>query len=131
MDDRYFDAVAQIHVERLTKGRVALLGDTGYGATMGGTARGAWARTSLAGEPAPAGGDRTALAEYETRIRDFARTASRSRATRTRSTPPAERRVRTHDRTYRLLSSRLLADFCKKLTERAATDIRLREYPAA
>lgn len=133
-DDLYFDAIAQIHVDRLTKGRVALLGDAGYGATMGGMGTGVAIVGAyvLAGELALAGGDhRTALAEYETRIRDFAKGCQKISGNAGPFFAPAtERRIRSRDRMYRLLSSRLLAGFFKKLTEKAATDIRLREYPA-
>ncbi|MFF4475161.1 BTAD domain-containing putative transcriptional regulator [Streptomyces sp. NPDC001599] len=44
--------------------------------------------------------------------------------------PPTERRIRSRDRMYRLLSHRLMAGFFKRLTEKAATGIELREYPA-
>ncbi|MFG2132018.1 FAD-dependent monooxygenase [Streptomyces sp. NPDC048751] len=132
-DDLYFDAIAQIHVDRLTKGRVVLLGDAGYGATMGGMGTGvaivgAWV---LAGELALAGGDhRTAFAEYETRIRDFAKGCQKiSGNAGPFFAPPTERGIRSRDRMYRLLSSRLLAGFFKRLTEKAAQDIKLREYP--
>jgi 2-polyprenyl-6-methoxyphenol hydroxylase-like FAD-dependent oxidoreductase len=132
-DDLYFDAIAQIHVDRLTKGRVALLGDAGYGATMGGMGTGVAIVGAyvLAGELARAGGDhRTAFAEYETRIRDFAKGCQKiSGNAGPFFAPPTERRIRSRDRMYRILSSRPLARFFKKLTEKAATDIKLREYP--
>ncbi|MFI6489605.1 FAD-dependent monooxygenase [Streptomyces sp. NPDC050564] len=132
-DDLYFDAIAQIHVDRLTKGRVALLGDAGYGATMGGMGTGVAIVGAyvLAGELALAGGDhRTAFAEYETRIRDFAKGCQKiSGNAGPFFAPPTERRIRSRDRMYRILSSRPLARFFKKLTEKAATDIKLREYP--
>jgi 2-polyprenyl-6-methoxyphenol hydroxylase-like FAD-dependent oxidoreductase len=134
-DDLYFDAIAQIHVDRLTKGRVALLGDAGYGATMGGMGTGVAIVGAyvLAGELALAGGDhRTAFAEYETRIRGFAKGCQKTSGNAGPFfAPPTERRIRSRDRMYRLLSSPLLAGFFKKLTEKTATDIRLREYPAA
>ncbi|MEU3840652.1 FAD-dependent monooxygenase [Streptomyces sp. NPDC028635] len=133
-DDLYFDAIAQIHVDRLTKGRVALLGDAGYGATMGGMGTGVAVVGAyvLAGELALAGGDvRVALAEYEARIRDFARGCQKISGNAGPFFAPAtERRIRSRDRMYRLLSSRLLAGFFKRLTEKAATAIDLREYPA-
>ena len=133
-DDLYFDAIAQIHVDRLTRGRVALLGDAGYGATMGGMGTGVAIVGAyvLAGELALAGGDhRIAFAEYESRIRDFAKGCQKISGNAGPFFAPAtERRIRSRDRMYRLLSSRLLAGFFKKLTERAATDIRLRDYPA-
>ncbi|WP_328550938.1 BTAD domain-containing putative transcriptional regulator [Streptomyces sp. NBC_00366] len=133
-DDLYFDAIAQIHVDRLTKGRVALLGDAGYGATMGGMGTGVAIVGAyvLAGELALAGGDfRTAFAEYETRIRDFANGCQKISGNAGPFFAPAtERRIRNRDRMYRVLGSRPLARFFKKLTEKAATDIKLREYPA-
>ncbi|MEU0968569.1 FAD-dependent monooxygenase [Streptomyces sp. NPDC005917] len=132
-DDLYFDAIAQIHVDRLVKGRVALLGDAGYGATMGGMGTGVAVVGAyvLAGELDLAGGDhRTALAEYESRIRDFAKGCQKiSGNAGPFFAPPTERRIRNRDRMYRVLSSRPLARFFKKMTEKAATDIRLREYP--
>ncbi|WP_189188952.1 FAD-dependent monooxygenase [Streptomyces albiflavescens] len=132
-DNLYFDAIAQIHVDRLTKGRVALLGDAGYGATMGGMGTGVAIVGAyvLAGELALVGGDhRTAFAEYETQIRDFAKGCQKiSGNAGPFFAPPTERRIRSRDRMYRILSSRPLARFFKKLTEKAATDIKLREYP--
>ncbi|MES9521677.1 FAD-dependent monooxygenase [Streptomyces capoamus] len=133
-DDLYFDAIAQIHVERLTRGRVALLGDAGYGATMGGMGTGVAIVGAyvLAGELALAGGDhRVALAAYEHRIRDFAKGCQKvSGNAGPFFAPPTERRIRSRDRMYRLLASRPLAGFFKRLTEKAATAIELPEYPA-
>lgn len=113
---------------------MVLLGDAGYGATMGGMGTGVAIVGAyvLAGELALAGGDhRTAFAEYETRVRDFAKGCQKiSGNAGPFFAPPTERRIRSRDRAYRLLSSRLLAGFFKKLTEKAATGIKLREYPA-
>ncbi|WP_314219033.1 FAD-dependent monooxygenase [Streptomyces zaehneri] len=132
-DRLYFDAIAQIHVDRLAEGRVALLGDAGYGATMGGMGTGAAIVGAyvLAGELALAGGDhRTAFAGYENRIRSFARGCQKiSGNAGPFLAPPTERRIRNRDRMYRLLGSPLLAGVFKRLTEKAATDIRLRPYP--
>lgn len=133
-DDLYFDAIAQIHVERLTKGRVVLLGDAGYGATMGGMGTGVAVVGAyvLAGELALAGGDhRTAFAAYEAQIGDFAKGCQKiSGNAGPFFAPPTERRIRSRDRMYRLLSSRLMAGFFKRLTEKAATAIDLKDYPA-
>lgn len=133
-DDLYFDAIAQIHVDRLTRGRVALLGDAGYGATMGGMGTGVAIVGAyvLAGELALAGGDhRTAFAAYESRIRDFAKGCQKiSGNAGPFFAPPTERRIRSRDRMYRLLSSRMLAGFFKRLTEKAATAIELPDYPS-
>ncbi|MFH8803779.1 FAD-dependent monooxygenase [Streptomyces sp. NPDC017936] len=134
-DDLYFDAIAQVHVDRLAKGRVALLGDAGYGATMGGMGTGVAIVGAyvLAGELALAGGDhRAAFAAYEARIRRFARGCQKTSGNAGPFfAPPTERRIRSRNRMYRLLSSRPLAGFFRRLTEKAATDISLRAYPAA
>ncbi|MFE0249936.1 FAD-dependent monooxygenase [Streptomyces sp. NPDC059010] len=133
-DDLYFDAIAQIHVDRLTRGRVALLGDAGYGATMGGMGTGVAVVGAyvLAGELALAGGDhRTAFAAYESRISAFAKGCQKTSGNAGPFFAPAtERRIRSRDRMYRLLSSRPLAAFFKRLTEKSATNIKLPEYPA-
>ena len=133
-DELYFDAIAQIHVDRLAKGRVVLLGDAGYGATMGGMGTGVAVVGAyvLAGELALADGDhRTALAAYEERIRDFAKGCQKISGNAGPFFAPAtERRIRSRDRMYRLLGSRLLAGFFKRLTEKAATAIELPEYPS-
>ncbi|MFC4330295.1 FAD-dependent monooxygenase [Streptomyces andamanensis] len=134
-DELYFDAIAQIHVDRLTRGRVALLGDAGYGATMGGMGTGVAVVGAyvLAGELALAGGDhRVAFPAYERRIEGFAKGCQRTSANAGPFfAPPTERRIRSRDRMYRLLGSRLLAGFFKRLSEKAATAIDLPGYPAA
>ncbi|RVU22605.1 FAD-dependent oxidoreductase [Streptomyces antnestii] len=133
-DDLYFDAIAQIHVDRLAEGRVVLLGDAGYGATMGGMGTGVAIVGAyvLAGELALAGGDhRSAFAAYEAQIADFAKGCQKiSGNAGPFFAPPTERRIRSRDRMYRLLSSRLLAGFFKRLTEKAATALDLKDYPA-
>ncbi|MEU2560206.1 FAD-dependent monooxygenase [Streptomyces longispororuber] len=132
-DDLYFDAIAQIHVDRLSQGRVVLLGDAGYGATMGGLGTGTALVCAyvLAGELAVAGGDHaTAFAAYEAEVRDYAKGCQKiSGNAGPFLAPPTERRIRSRDRTYRMLSSRFLAGFFKRLTERAADGIVLKEYP--
>ncbi|MFI8074817.1 FAD-dependent monooxygenase [Streptomyces sp. NPDC086033] len=134
-DDVYFDAIAQIHVDRLTQGRVALLGDAGYGATMGGMGTGVAIVGAyvLAGELALAGGDhRAAFAAYEARIAGFAKGCQKTSGNAGPFFAPAtERRIRSRDRMYRLLASRPLAAFFKRLTEKSATNIKLPEYPGA
>ncbi|WP_432165680.1 FAD-dependent monooxygenase [Streptomyces sp. bgisy031] len=133
-DDLYFDAIAQIHVDRLSEGRVVLLGDAGYGATMGGMGTGVAIVGAyvLAGELALADGDhRTAFAAYEAQIGDFAKGCQKiSGNAGPFFAPPTERKIRSRDRMYRLLSSRLMAGFFKRLTEKAATALDLKDYPA-
>ncbi|GAA3157733.1 AfsR/SARP family transcriptional regulator [Streptomyces echinatus] len=65
------------------------------------------------------------------RIRDFAKGCQKISGNAGPFFAPAtERRIRSRDRVYRLLGSRLPAGFFQRLTEKAATAIELREYPA-
>lgn len=136
--DLYFDAIAQIHVDRLSQGRVVLLGDAGYGATMGGIGTGTALVSAyvLAGELAAARGDhRVGFAAYEAEIRAYAKGCQKISGNAGPFLAPATgKKIRSRDRMYRILSSRLLAGFFKKLTERAASDLTLKDYarqPAA
>ncbi|MEV5976871.1 FAD-dependent oxidoreductase [Streptomyces sp. NPDC052114] len=134
-DDLYFDAIAQIHVDRLSQGRVVLLGDAGYGATMGGIGTGTALVCAyvLAGELAAARGDhRVAFAAYEAEVRDYAKGCQKTSGNAGPFlAPPTEKKIRSRDRAYRLLSSRLLAGFFKRLTERTASDLTLKDYAPA
>ncbi|GGS10936.1 FAD-dependent oxidoreductase [Streptomyces aureoverticillatus] len=131
-EDLYFDAIAQIHVDRLSRGRVVLLGDAGYGATMGGIGTGTALVSAyvLAGELAAARGDhRVAFAAYEAEIRDYAKGCQKTSGNAGPFlAPPTEKKIRSRDRAYRMLSSRFLAGFFKKLTERAASNLTLKDY---
>ncbi|MFE0100864.1 FAD-dependent monooxygenase [Streptomyces sp. NPDC059009] len=133
-DDLYFDAIAQIHVDRLSQGRVALLGDAGYGATMGGIGTGTAlvAAYVLAGELAAARGDHKAgFAAYEAEIGAYAKGCQKISGNAGPFLAPAtERKMRSRDRMYRMLSSRFLAGFFKRLTEKAASDLVLKDYAA-
>ncbi|MEU1881550.1 FAD-dependent monooxygenase [Streptosporangium sp. NPDC020072] len=75
--DFYFDSVGQVHMDRWTKSRVALVGDAAYcpsslsGMGSGLALVGAYV---LAGELAAARGDhRTAFARYEETMREYAK----------------------------------------------------------
>ncbi|MDJ0460875.1 FAD-dependent monooxygenase [Streptomyces sp. H27-C3] len=128
----YFDAIAQVHVERLSKGRVVLLGDAGYGATMGGMGTGSAIVCAyvLAGELALVGGDhQVAFAAYEAEVTDYAKGCQKTaEGAGPFLAPPTEKKVRQRDRAYRMLSSRLLAGVFKRLTEKAASAIMLKDY---
>jgi 2-polyprenyl-6-methoxyphenol hydroxylase-like FAD-dependent oxidoreductase len=71
----YFDSISRVSVPRWSSGRVALLGDAGFGLTLGGMGVGTSVVGAyvLAGELAAARGDhRTAFAAYERRLRSYA-----------------------------------------------------------
>ncbi|MBO1335899.1 FAD-dependent monooxygenase [Streptomyces sp. VRA16 Mangrove soil] len=134
-EDLYFDAIAQIHVDRLSKGRVVLLGDAGYGATMGGIGTGTALVSAyvLAGELVAARGDhRTAFAGFEAEITKYAKGCQKiSGNAGPFFAPPTEKKIRSRDRAYRMLSSRFLAGFFKRLTEKAASNLTLKDYDLA
>ena len=68
----YFDSISRVDVDRWSTGRVVLLGDAGYGATVGGmgTSTAVVASYILAGELATSGGDyRVAFKRYEAQLR--------------------------------------------------------------
>jgi 2-polyprenyl-6-methoxyphenol hydroxylase-like FAD-dependent oxidoreductase len=74
-DDLYFDAISRVRVPSWSEGRVALLGDAGFGVTLGGMGVGTSIVGAyiLAGELATAAGDhRQAFAQYETVMRGYA-----------------------------------------------------------
>lgn len=73
-DGLYFDSISRVDVPRWSTGRIALLGDAAYGATVGGMGTGSAVVGAyvLAGELAAAGGDHArAFARYEQRLRPF------------------------------------------------------------
>jgi 2-polyprenyl-6-methoxyphenol hydroxylase-like FAD-dependent oxidoreductase len=73
--DFYFDSISEIRMPALSAGRVALLGDAGYGGTLGGMGTGVAvvAAYILAGELAAAHGNHlVAFKRYESRIREYA-----------------------------------------------------------
>ncbi|MET9293999.1 FAD-dependent monooxygenase [Streptomyces sp. NPDC003077] len=72
--DLYFDSISRVDVECWSTGRVVLIGDAAYGATLGGMGTGSAIVGAyvLAGELARAEGDhRTAFTRYEQEIRDY------------------------------------------------------------
>lgn len=130
--DFYFDPIAQIHLDRFTKGRVALLGDAGYGATLGGLGSGQAlvAAYVLAGELAAADGDhRTAFPRYEHQIKDFARGCQQIAGNAGPFMAPATpAKIWQRNLMYRVLSLPGMAKPMSKLTTKAANAIRLADY---
>ncbi|MEU4324278.1 FAD-dependent monooxygenase [Nonomuraea dietziae] len=125
----YFDSISQIHMDGYTRGRVALIGDAGYGATMGGMGAGMSliAAYVLAGELAEAGGDHeVAFARYEERIRGYAKACQRVAEGAGGFFAP--KNVRRRNRVYKILASSFLIGVLDKLSTKAANSIKLKEY---
>ncbi|MGP4013065.1 FAD-dependent monooxygenase [Streptomyces sp. 4N124] len=130
--DVYFDAIAQVRMDRYSKGRVVLLGDAGYGATMGGMGTGLAVVCAyvLAGELAVHRDHRTAFAAYEAGIREFAEGCQKTaNGAGSFLAPPTRAKIRSRNRMYRMLSSRLMSGLFERLSVKAANNIRLKDYP--
>ncbi|MEV4455562.1 FAD-dependent monooxygenase [Microbispora sp. NPDC049633] len=132
--DFYFDSISLVHMDHYTRGRVALLGDAGYGATCGGMGAGmaVVAAYVLAGELAAARGDhRAAFPEYERLIRGFAKACQRVAGNAGPFlAPPTRGAIRRRNLSYRMLTAGPLARVLDKMSTKAATSITLRDYAA-
>lgn len=125
----YLDSLSQVRIDRYSRGRVVLLGDAAYGNTLGGFGTGLAVVGAyvLAGELAAAGGDhRVAFAEYERLMRPYAKIAKNGNAGAFLA-PGTPAKIRMRNRTFRY---GFLFGLLMKLTDRFATDIELKTYPA-
>ncbi|MEU8975739.1 FAD-dependent monooxygenase [Streptomyces monashensis] len=131
-DALYLDAIAQVRMDRFAKGRVVLLGDAGYGATMGGMGTGLAVVCSyvLAGELATHPDHKAAFAAYEARIRRFAEGCQKTAGgAGPMLAPSTTARIRRRNRAYKLLNAPLLAGYLDRLTVKSATAVELKAYP--
>jgi 2-polyprenyl-6-methoxyphenol hydroxylase-like FAD-dependent oxidoreductase len=81
--DFYFDTISQVRMDNWSAGRVVLVGDAGYGGTLGGMGTGlaVVAAYVLAGELATSPDDHAAaFARYAAAIGDYARTCQKGAA---------------------------------------------------
>ncbi len=128
LDDFYLDAIAQVRMNgRYTSGRVALIGDAGYGNTLGGFGTGLAVVGAyvLAGELAAADGDHVAAyARYDEIMRRYAKIAGNSNAGRFMAPKTA---LGIRGRNW-LLGSRAFG-LMMKYGDKAANDIDLADYP--
>jgi 2-polyprenyl-6-methoxyphenol hydroxylase-like FAD-dependent oxidoreductase len=132
--DLYFDAVARIDIDRVSTGRVALVGDAAFGGTLGGQGTGAAIVEAyvLAGELAAAEGDhRVAFEKYESRVRGYA-TRCQKGASHAGPffAPRTPARLWCRNQMYRVLSSPKLEKVMHYLVTRAADAIVLDDYAA-
>ena len=131
--DFYFDAQSQIHMERWSQGRVVLVGDAGYGATMGGMGTGLAVVGSyiLAGELAAAQGDHTlAFPRYEQLLRAYA-AGCQEFATHAGPylAPSSNGRIWMRNQMYRMLPHLPWKGLISKMSTKAANAITLKTYP--
>jgi 2-polyprenyl-6-methoxyphenol hydroxylase-like FAD-dependent oxidoreductase len=129
LDGFYLDAIAQVRMKgRYTSGRVALVGDAGYGNTLGGFGTGLAVVGSyvLAGELAVAGGDHAAAyARYDEIMRRYAKIAGNTNTGRFLA-PKTAWGIRARNW---FLGSRAFG-LMVKYADSAANDIDLTDYAA-
>lgn len=127
-DDLYLDSLSKVDMNGAhTRGRIALVGDSAYGNTLGGFGTGLALVGAyvLAGELATAAGDhRTAFAAYDRIMKRYATIAGNTNAGRFLA-PKTALGIRTRNR---FLGSRLFT-IMLKYTDKAANDIDLLDYP--
>ncbi|MEV0245140.1 FAD-dependent monooxygenase [Nocardia sp. NPDC050712] len=129
-DDFFLDSVSQVTMREIgyTRGRVALVGDSAYGNTLGGFGTGLAVVGAyvIAGELALAAGDHAAaFARYDEIMRRYAKIAGNANAGKFLA-PRTARGIKLRNW---FLGSRMFA-LMSKFGDNAATDIDLRDYPA-
>src|SRR5215468_2029655 len=129
----YFDTIGQIRLDRWSAGRVVLLGDAAWctGPGGNGTGHAMLGAYTLAGELALAGGDfAAAFRRYELIMRPAVAKSQKNAAGAARFlTPATERKIRSRNHTFRILSSRPMTGLFGWLAKRTANTGKLREYP--
>ncbi|MBH0775996.1 FAD-dependent monooxygenase [Nocardia bovistercoris] len=129
VDEFHLDSISRVDMSKtgFTRGRVALVGDSAYGNTLGGFGTGLAVVGAyvLAGELARHDGEYgAAFAEYERIMRRYSRMAGRGNAGRFLA-PKTARGIALRNR---LLGSRLWS-LMLKYSDTASEDIALRDYP--
>jgi 2-polyprenyl-6-methoxyphenol hydroxylase-like FAD-dependent oxidoreductase len=129
----YFDSVSQVHLPRVVDGRVGLLGDAGYGATMGGLGTGLAVVGAyvLAGELALSSDDLPAgLRAYEHAIDAYAKGGQKLAKGAGPFLAPQTVRDRYQSWvTYHILARPGFARALNAMTTKAARAISLKDYP--
>jgi 2-polyprenyl-6-methoxyphenol hydroxylase-like FAD-dependent oxidoreductase len=123
-----------VRMKQWTKGRVALLGDAGYGATCGGMGTGLAVVCAyvLAGELAAAADHTTAFAAYEKEIKKFTKACQQvAGGVGPFFAPKTTRSLKRRTTIYKVLTAGPFIRLLDKLTTKAATSIELQDYPAA
>jgi 2-polyprenyl-6-methoxyphenol hydroxylase-like FAD-dependent oxidoreductase len=128
--DFYLDSISMIRMPRLAKGRVALLGDAGFGAALGGMGTGLSVVGAyvLAGELAAAGGDHTAaFPAYETIMGPYARGCQGIGAAKFLA-PVSRLGIRRRDLLTTLMSRGPLAALIGRMDHRVASNVTVKDY---
>ncbi|MFI6320656.1 FAD-dependent monooxygenase [Nonomuraea sp. NPDC050556] len=128
-DDVYLDSISKVTMDRYTKGRVALIGDAGYGNTLAGFGSGLAfvAGYVLAGELALAGGDhQAAFRRYDEIMLAHVKGTETSRAGRFLA-PLTKRGIWLRNLLFR---KQFLLNSMQKAGNKMAESVELADYPA-
>jgi 2-polyprenyl-6-methoxyphenol hydroxylase-like FAD-dependent oxidoreductase len=133
--DFYFDSVSQVHMDRWSSGRVALVGDAAHGpsAMAGvGTSMALVGAYVLAGELAAAAGDHhTGFAAYEARLRDYVTGCQKlAKGNAIGLIPRSRRQIWLRNQAIRMLPYMPWRNLVAGGVNKAVNAITLREYPA-
>jgi 2-polyprenyl-6-methoxyphenol hydroxylase-like FAD-dependent oxidoreductase len=131
--DLYFDSLSQIKLDSWSSGRVAVLGDAAWCAGPGGNGTGhaMLGAYTLAGELAAARGDyAAAFARYEEIMRPIVEKSQKFAAGAGKFlVPPTAGKIRQRNRTYRVLSSKVMTGVFNRLAKKNTDTGDLKEYP--
>ncbi len=127
--DFYLDSISQIRMDHVARGRFALLGDAGYGATMGGmgTGLGVVGSYVLAGELAAAGGDhRVAFPAYESQMLPYARGCQGNASKFLAPAKPIH--IWQRNQLAKLIATKPMVKLIGRMDHKAANAIALKDY---
>ncbi len=132
--DFYFDTTSQIHMDKWSNERVALIGDAGYAAGPGGNGTGTAvvAAYILAAELAAARGDyQAAFGHYEQRLRGYV-AGGQKQAVGGQAflAPPTWRKIRQRNRFFKMLPYLPVKGLIRRAATKTATAITLPRYDA-
>jgi 2-polyprenyl-6-methoxyphenol hydroxylase-like FAD-dependent oxidoreductase len=131
--DLFFDTVSQVHLDRWSSGRVALVGDAAYGPSPMagvGTSLALVGAYVLAGELAAAAGDHlVAFASYERELRDYVRRGQKlAKGNATGLIPRSRNQIRMRNLFIRALPYMPWRGLIAGGVQRAANAITLKDY---
>ncbi len=130
----YADSISLVRMDSFVRGRVALVGDAGYGATIGGMGTGlaVVAAYLLAGELAMARGDhRVAFARYAELIGGFAKGCQKIGGNAgSFLAPRTAHGLWLRNTLHHVLTRPRFSRYLDKMTVRAASAITLPDYPS-
>lgn len=126
----YMDSISLVRMERFTKGRFALVGDAGYGATFGGFGTGLAVVGAyvLAGELAAAGGDHNAAFPlYEAQLGPYSKGGQGGGAGKFLA-PASKAGIWQRNVTVKMMFRGPFAKMIERIDKRIASNFTLKDY---